>query len=175
MKLSRILQSKTVIPNGYHDAHGSWGIFISPEQPNQVIKLFFDEQQFNDEKTGYDRVLGEPYLMRYANQYGVITVQLDTSNYPNNRSSPPFNEALLMPLLSSPPWEIIGKLGADQVTDDKLVRIGVNVDELKNNFLRIGISPWEATFFVHSNLLDIKAIDFTCSEVMLNSNNGTEE
>jgi hypothetical protein len=175
MKLSRILQSQTVIPNGYHDGGGSWGIYLSPEQPDQVIKLFFNEQQFNDERTGYDRVLDDPCLMRYANQYSVIAVQLDAFTYPNNRSDPPFEYALIMPFLSSPPWEEIGKLVVDQGVDEKLMRIGVNVNDLKDNFIRIGVASWEVTFFVHSNFRDIKAIDFTYSENILDSNTDTEE
>ncbi|MEJ2612653.1 MAG: hypothetical protein P8179_21995 [Candidatus Thiodiazotropha sp.] len=138
MKLSRILQSQTVIPNGYHDGGGSWGIYLSPEQPDQVIKLFSNEQQFN-------------------------------------RSDPPFEYALIMPFLSSPPWEEIGKLVVDQGVDEKLMRIGVNVNDLKDNFIRIGVASWEVTFFVHSNFRDIKAIDFTYSENILDSNTDTEE
>lgn len=174
MKLSQIQQSKSILPDGDHDGGGSWGIFLSPERPDHVIKLFYDEQQFNDEKKGYDRILGEPSLMQFANQYSVISVQLDTSTYPNNRISPPFNNALLIPLLSNPPWEIIGKLGSKE-TDDKLARIDVNVEELKNNFLRIGVAPWEVTLFVHSISHNIKAIDFTYSEAVLNNNADTDE
>ncbi len=174
MKLSQIQQSKSIRPDVDQDGGGSWGIFLSPEQPDHVIKLFYNEQQFNDEKMGYDRVLGESSLMRLANQYIVISVQLDTSTYPNNRISPPFDNALLIPFLSNPPWEIIGKLGSHE-TDDKLARIGINVEELKDNFCRIGLAPWEATFFMHSISHDIKAIDFTYSEVVLNSNADMEE
>jgi hypothetical protein len=174
MKLSQIQQSKSILPDGDYDGRGSWGIFLSPERPDHVVKLFCDEQQFNDEKLGYDRVLGEPSLKRFANQYSVVSVLLDTSTYLNNRISPPFNDALLIPYLSNPPWEIIGKLGS-QETDDKLARINVNVKELMDKFCRIGVAPWEATFFVHSNSLDIKAIDFTYSEVVLNSNADAEE
>ncbi|MCG7977427.1 MAG: hypothetical protein N0E58_04715 [Candidatus Thiodiazotropha endolucinida] len=174
MKLSQIQQSKSIIPDGDHQGGGSWGIFISPEQPDRVIKLFFDKQQFDNEKIGYDRVLGEPSLMRFANQYSVITVQLDTSTYLNNRRSLPFNNALLIPLLSTPPWERIGKLAIPE-TDDKLKKIGINVEKFKYNFSRIGISPWEVTLFVHSISHDIKAIDFTYDEVVLNSSAYTEK
>lgn len=174
MRLSQIQQSKSILPDENLDCGGSWGIFLSPERPDHVIKLFYDEQQFNDEKTGYDKVLGEPSLIRFANQYSVISVQLDTSTYTNNRMSPPFNSALLIQFLSNPPWKIIGKLGS-QETDDKLVSIGVNVEELKDHFCQIGIASWEATFFMHSITREIKGVDFTYSEVILNSNVDMDE
>ena len=41
--------------------------------------------------------------------------------------------------------------------------------EPKNDFLRVGLASWEATFFIHSDSRDIKAIDFTYSEVIFNS------
>ncbi|MFK5951406.1 MAG: hypothetical protein QM500_21840 [Methylococcales bacterium] len=169
MKLSKILQSLSILPDGDQDGRDSWGIFMSPEHPNKVIKLFYDEQQFNDEKTGYDKVLGESDLLRFANKYSVISVELDTSNYSNNRITPPYENTILIPYLPSPPWELVGKLGT-QEADDKLVRIGINVEKLKDNFCRIGIASWEATFFEHPILHDIKAIDFTYSDVVFNSN-----
>jgi hypothetical protein len=174
MKLSQIQQFKSILPDGDQDSGGSWGIFLSPERPNHVIKLFYDEQQFNDEKIGYDKVLGESALMRFANQYSVISVQLDSITYLNDRKSPPFKNALLIPFLSSPLWKIVGKLGSEE-TDGMLARIGVNIEELKNSFSRIGVAPWEVTFFVHSISYDIKAIDFTYSDVVLNSSVDTEE
>lgn len=168
MNLSKIQQSQSILPKGEQDGRDSWGIFLSPEQSNEVIKLFYNEQQFNDEKTGYDKVLEESDLMMFANQYSVISLDLDTSNYSNYRTTPPYKNALLIPFLPNPPWEMIGKLGIPE-TDNKLARIGINVEELKNSFCRIGIASWEASFFVHSISHDIKAIDFTYSEVVLNS------
>jgi hypothetical protein len=165
MRLSQILQSRSILHGGDDDGHGSWGIFLSPTDPAFSLKLFCDEQQFADEKTGYDKALGEPALMRFANPCCEVTLLLDTYVYPSNRKDPPFERALLMPLLSSPPWEKIGKLGCPE-TDSMLAKSGVEVETLKNNFLRVGLASWEATFFIHSESRDIKAIDFTYSELV---------
>lgn len=141
---------------------------MSPEEPDFVVKLFCDEQQFIDEKTGYDKVLGEPELVQFADKYRIIAIHLDTSIYPSNRKGPPFKKALLLPFLANPPWENIGKLGF-QKTDNILAKCSVNVEKIKNDFHRIGLASWEATFFMHSNSRDIKVIDFTYSEVVFNN------
>lgn len=171
MKLSQILQSQSVRPDGDQDGRDSWGIFLSPERNDHVIKLFYSEQQFNDEKTGYDKVLCEINLKRFANQYSVISLQLDAVS--NNHRISPFKNALLIPYLENPPWESIGKLGTKE-TNDKLSRIGIKVDKINNDFLRIGVVPWETTFFIHSVSNDIRAIDFTYSQVVLNNFSDTK-
>ena len=108
--------------------------------------------------------------MQFANDYREVSVELDTSDYPENRVYPPFINALLIPFLKDPPWEEIGKLtNKDKKTEDKLARIDVNVDELEGKFGRIGIAYYELTFFVHSNSRDIKAIDFTYSDTIFNN------
>ena len=168
MKLSQILQSKSVLPEGGNDGRDSWGIFLSPEHTDHVIKLFHDKEQFDDEKMGYDKVLAEPSLKEFANKYEEVLLHLDTPIYPNNRTSPPFETVILIPYLSCPPWEIIGKLETRDV-DENLKKIGVNVDELKNNFNRAGIATWEITIFVNTVSHDIKAIDFTYSKVLFDN------
>lgn len=173
MKLSKIQQSKSILPDGDHHGRDSWGIFLSPEQPDHAIKLFYNGKKFNDEKVAYDKVLGDPDLIRFANKYKEISVQLDTPIYPSDRTSPPFTRALLIPYLSDPPWKIIGKLGTE-AADDKLSKIGLNVEELKDSFCRAGIAYWEVTFFVNSISCDIKAIDFTYSDLVSNNNANTE-
>jgi hypothetical protein len=174
VKLSQILESRSIQPEDEDDGNGSWGIFISPENSNDVVKLFVNEQQFNNEKKGYDKVLGEPDLKEFANQYSTINIEFDTSNYPIQRKKPPIESALLIPFLSNPPWEIIGKLG-DKETDGKLVSINVDVKRVKDKFYRIGLLPCEITFFVHSTLRNIKAIDFTYSEVVSNNYSDKDE
>jgi hypothetical protein len=174
MKLSQIQQSRSILPAGQQDNGGSWGIFLSPENPNHVIKLFYDEQQFSNEKIGYDKVLGENDLKMFANQYTVIPLQLDALTHPNNRITLPFSDALLLPLLSDPPWAIVGKLGTKE-TDDKLSEFGVNIEKLKVNFCQIGVTPWEVTFFMNSISHELKAIDFTFSNVVLSSNTNTQK
>lgn len=167
MKLSEIIQSHLIHPNGEDDGGGSWVIFMSPEDPNFVVKLFYDIQQFTNEKVGYDKVLCEPNLMQFANKYRVTTIQLDTSSCPSIRKCPPHRKALLLPFFASPPWENIGKLSTP-ITNSKLAARGIDVEKITNEFHRIGLAWWEATFFIHTNLHDIKAIDFTYSEVALN-------
>ena len=165
MRLSQILRSGSILPGGDDDGHGSWGIFFSPGDAAFAVKLFCNEQQFAHEKIGYDKALGEPALVRFANQCDEVTLLLDTDAYPSNRKEPPFEKALLVPLLSSPPWEKVGKLGCPE-TDEMLAQSGVEVESLKNDFLRAGLASWEVTFFIHSESRDIKAIDFTYSELV---------
>jgi hypothetical protein len=168
MRLSQILQSQSINRDGEEDGGGSWGIFMSPEDQNFVAKLFCNERQFIDEKTGYDKVLCEPELLQLANKYRVIAIHLDTSTYPSNRNGPPFKKALFLPFLSNPPWKNIGKLGFSN-TDNMLAKCRVAVEKIKNEFQRIGLASWESTFFMHSNLRDIKALDFTYSKVVFNN------
>jgi hypothetical protein len=167
MKLSQVLRSPSILPNNDDDGNGSWGIFLSSADSAFAVKLFCDEQQFADEKAGYDKVLSDPNLMRLVNPYQEVTLLLDTDKYPLNRigQHPPFELALLMPFLANPPWEKIGKLGM-RTTDTALAKLGVEVDNLISDFLRIGIASWELTFFIHSESSDIKAIDFTFSELV---------
>lgn len=165
MKLSQLLQSKSILIEGDNDGRGSWGIFLSPKNTDHVVKLFCEENQFDDEKRGYDKVLDEPSLIPFANQYEEILVELDTSAYPHDRTTPPFEKAILIPYLSALLWENVGKLGTKE-TDKELEKIGINVEELKNNFNRVGIAAWEVTLFVNTSSNDVKAIDFTYSKVV---------
>ncbi len=173
MKLSQIQEYRLIHPIENHDGNGSWGIYLNPQQPENVIKLFYDEKQFNCEKAGYDTVLGEPSLIQYANPYDEITIQLDTSEFPDNRRCKPFNRALIIPFLSNPPWELIGSLER-QETEGKLIEMSVNTEILKNDMYRVGLAPLEPTFFVHSVSGEIKAIDFTYCETIYMNYNETE-
>jgi len=165
MKLSQVLRSPSILPNNDDDGNGSWGIFLSSADLEFAVKLFCNEQQFADEKAGYDKVLSDPNLMHLANPYQEVSLLLDTDEYPLNCNNPPFELALLMPFLANPPWEKIGKLGTP-TADTALAKFGVEINNLKNDFLRIGIASWEVTFFIHSESSVIKAIDFTFSELV---------
>lgn len=47
-----------------------------------------------------------------------------------------------------------------------LAKLGVESDNLKNDFLRVGIASWEVTYFIHSESNDIKAIDSAFSKLV---------
>jgi hypothetical protein len=174
MRLSQILRSRSILPDADDDGHGSWGIFVSPVDPAFSVKLFCEEQQFVDERTGYDKALDDLLLKQFANPYHEVTLLLDTDAYPPNRNEPPFKMALLVPLLASPPWEKLGKLACPE-TVSRLAKNGVEVESLKNAFRRVGLASWEATFFIHSESCDIRAIDFTYSQVVFGSRFDAED
>lgn len=111
-----------------------------------MVKLFIDGEQFKNEINGYDKVMRDPSLGKYASKYKIICLKLDEVNHDEIRyKNYHFAMVVFIPYFSKPTWKEIGKLNCEANAERN--KIGVDVNSLWKALYVIGVAPWKATFF----------------------------
>ena len=160
MKLSEIIQSRPLTKDREPGSGGSWGIFRSPDSSGYIVKLFYSDDWYDEEISGYEAVMNNDNISYLASEHHPVTIVLDTEDYQGIQDRPPSTKALIMPYLQPPLWKHVGKF-SDPATKEEFELRGINYKEIERNLEKAGLASWEVSFFVNQETYELKAIDFT--------------